>query len=153
MSNLLIRIIIKVERADEIWALDNIKIEGQIPVSTTWQPSLTWSNGAPTSNTKAFIDAGYDTNTYGNIHACECQVNASKTLSVTNSGYIEIQSNITNNGTINVENNSSIVQVNDAAINTGTINYERIATLRNQDYVYWSSPVSYTHLDVYKRQV
>lgn len=141
VSNLLIRIIIKVERADEIWALDNIKIEGQIPVSTTWQPSLTWSNGAPTSNTKAFIDAGYDTNTYGNIHACECQVNASKTLSVTNSGYIEIQSNITNNGTINVENNSSIVQVNDAAINTGTINYERIATLRNQDYVYWSSPV------------
>lgn len=140
-SNLLIRITIKVDRADEVWAIDNIKIEGQIPVTTTWQTSLTWSSGAPTSSTKAIIDADYNTNAYGNIQACECQINSSKTLQINNNGYIEIQSNITNNGTLYIENNSSLVQINDAAINTGTISYDRIASIRKQDYVYWSSPV------------
>lgn len=143
-GSLKVKIILSSNSTAEIWTVDEVKIEGQLPESTTWQPSLSWSAGAPINNKKAIIDANYDTNSYGNIHACECQVNASKTVNVTNSGYLEIQSNITNNGTIYVEDNSSIVQVNDAAVNTGNIIMDRIATIKNKDYVYWSSPVEGT---------
>ncbi|MFN7013328.1 MAG: T9SS sorting signal type C domain-containing protein, partial [Bacteroidia bacterium] len=36
----------------------------------------------------------------------------------------------------------SLVQIDDTAINTGNISYERIVSIRKNDYVYWSSPIS-----------
>ena len=39
-------------------------------------------------------------------------------------------------------NNSSLIQTNAAATNTGAITYNRDASMKQYDYVYWSSPVS-----------
>ncbi|MDI1318381.1 choice-of-anchor D domain-containing protein [Flavobacterium sp.] len=145
---LLIRITLNVDRTDEMWALDNIKIEGQTPQSTTWNGS-NWSAGFPTPSTKAIIDTGtiYTTVTdiahgIGSIEACELQIKSGATVTVDANYYFEIQSNITNDGILNVANNGSLVQVNDTAVNKGDINYERnVTSLRGYDYIYWSSPV------------
>lgn len=140
VTNLLIRITLAVDRSDEIWAIDDIKIEGQLPVMTTWDGSG-WSAGVPTTTTKAVFDGAYDTSANGNVRACECEIKSGRTVQITAGNYIESQSNITNNGTLSVANNGSLVQVNDDAVNTGAISYERIASLRRTDYVYWSSPI------------
>ena len=34
------------------------------------------------------------------------------------------------------------MQLDDSAVNTGTISYERVVSVRKNDYVYWSSPIS-----------
>ncbi len=140
VSNLLIRITVAVDRGDEVWAIDDIRIEGQLPVSSVWD-GTSWSPSAPTTSTKAVFDGNYDTSIHGNVQACECEIRTGRTVQITANNYIESQSNITNNGSLFIADDGSLVQVNDDAINTGTISYERIASLRKSDYIYWSSPI------------
>lgn len=87
--------------------------------------------------------------TYDTLEACECQVNASRNLNVgnvsgTTPATLNIQGLLTNNGTINIYNNSSLVQHNNDVTNINSagavFNYERKATVKRYDYVYWSSP-------------
>ncbi|WP_396140616.1 choice-of-anchor D domain-containing protein [Flavobacterium sp.] len=143
-SNLLVRIVLVVNRVDEIWAIDNIKIEGQTAVGTTWD-GANWSAGFPNSNTKAIFNANYTTNTapnQGSVEACECQINSGVNVTVASGYYFEIQSNLSNEGNLTIASNGSLVQVNDSAINTGDIIYQRTANgVNGYDYVYWSSPV------------
>lgn len=69
-------------------------------------------------------------------------VNPGKTVIVSPDDYIQVNKNLINNGSFTVLNNGSLVQVNDSGVNTGNISYQRIASVKLQDYVYWSSPVS-----------
>lgn len=140
VSNLLIRLTLTVDRSDEIWAIDDIKIEGQLPIMATWNGAA-WSPVAPTPSTKAVFDGNYNTAVNGDVQACECEIKSGRTVQITANNYIESQSNILNNGTLTIADDGSLVQVNDDAVNTGTISYERIASLRKSDYVYWSSPI------------
>ncbi len=109
--------------------------------ATTWNGSA-WSNGVPTLTKAAIIDGAYVTATNGNFSCCSLTVNATRTLTISSGGYVEVQNDITTNGTFNVLNTGSLVQINDLGVNTGNISYERIASVKLQDYVYWSSPVS-----------
>jgi hypothetical protein len=109
--------------------------------ATVWNGTV-WSNGVPTLSKAATINGNYTTGTNGSFSACNLTINATFTLTVSANTYVEIQNNITNNGTFNVLNNGSLVQINDAGVNTGNISYERIASVKLQDYVYWSSPVT-----------
>lgn len=140
VTNLLIRLTLTVDRSDEIWAIDDIKVEGQLPIVATWD-GFNWLPVAPTTSTKAVFDGDFNTSINGNVQACECEIKSGRTVQITANNYIESQSNITNSGTLNIADDGSLVQVNDEAINTGTISYERIASLRQSDYVYWSSPI------------
>lgn len=145
-TNLMIRISMQIDRTDELWAIDNVKIEGQIANSTTWN-GLAWSVGVPTTSTKAIFDGNYNTTTStfptpGSIEACECQIKTGRIVDVATNDYFEIQSNIYNDGALNIANNGSLIQINDDAINTGTISYSRVANIRLSDYVYWSSPLA-----------
>lgn len=110
--------------------------------STTWN-GTTWSNGTPDLSKLAIINGNYDTTTHGDFECCSLLVNATFTLNIQADDYVLIQNDLTNNGTLNVFNNGSLVQVNDLGVNTGNISYQRIASsVKLQDYVYWSSPVS-----------
>ena len=109
--------------------------------ATTWNGSA-WSNGAPSLTKAAIIDGTYVTATHGDFSCCSLTVNATRTLTISAAGYVEVQNNITNNGTLDVLSDGSLVQINDAAVNTGNINYNRTATIKRLDYVYWSSPVA-----------
>lgn len=143
---LLVRITLNVDRSDEVWALDDIKIEGQTAQSSTWNGAA-WTNGFPTPTTKAIFDIGttYVTTAaidHGSVEACELQIKSGANVTVDSGYYMEIQSNITNSGALIIANNGSLVQVNDTATDVGNINYQRTATgIRGYDYVYWSSPV------------
>ncbi len=109
--------------------------------ATTWN-GLAWSNGVPTLAKAAIIDGTYVTATNGNFSCCSLTVNVTRTLTISSGGYVEVQNDVTNNGTFTVLNNGSLIQINDLGVNTGNISYERIAMARNLDYVYWSSPVA-----------
>jgi len=109
--------------------------------STTWN-GTTWSNGTPDLSKLAIINGNYDTTTHGDFECCSLLVNATFTLNIQADDYVLIQNDLTNNGTLNVFNNGSLVQVNDLGVNTGNILYQRTAMARNLDYVYWSSPVA-----------
>lgn len=109
--------------------------------ATTWNGSA-WSNGAPSLTKAAIIDGTYVTATNGNFSCCSLTVNATRSLTISGGGYVEVQNNITTNGTLDVLSDGSLVQISDVAVNTGNINYNRTATIKRLDYVYWSSPVA-----------
>jgi hypothetical protein len=123
------------------YVASNATIIGVGGSTTTWN-GTTWSNGLPTISTFATINGNYDTTTHGDFECCSLLVNAGFTLNIQADDYVLIQNDLTNNGTLNVFNNGSLVQINDLGVNTGNISYERIASVKLQDYVYWSSPVS-----------
>ncbi|TXI68428.1 MAG: hypothetical protein E6Q46_01225 [Flavobacterium sp.] len=109
--------------------------------ATTWNGAA-WSNGTPDVSKLAIINGNYNTTTHGDFECCSLLVNATFTLNIQADDYVLIQNDLTVNGTLNVLNNGSLVQVNDLGVNTGNISYQRIASVKLQDYVYWSSPVS-----------
>jgi len=144
VADLRIKVSILSNKALEIWAIDNIAVKGQLPLTTTWD-GTTWNPSAPTSSTKAIIDGYYDTTTNGgSVQACECTINGGNTFNVSAGDYLEVQSNLTTNGTLNVANNGSLVQLNDEAVNTNngvTSIARRTSPFKKYDYTYWSSPV------------
>jgi len=96
--------------------------------------NVTFSN---TGTSGITIDTGVEVvNDLTNSINCNVKVNRGKVVTV--------GSRVINNGTASnfiFENNSSLVQINNIG-NTGSIRYKRIATQRQLDYVYWSSPVA-----------
>jgi hypothetical protein len=69
-------------------------------------------------------------------------VNTSKTVLVNADDFIQVNNNLTNNGTFTIEDDGSLIQVNNSAVNTGSINYQRNTSGVPLDYVFWSSPVN-----------
>jgi hypothetical protein len=108
--------------------------------ATTWN-GTDWSNGIPDATKFATINGNYDTALHGSFECCSLLVNATYTLDIQANNYVEVTNDITNNGTLNVMNNGSLVQINDLGVNTGNISYRRATTGVPLDYVYWSSPV------------
>jgi hypothetical protein len=109
--------------------------------STIWNGS-SWSNGIPDLTKAAIIDGNYDTTTHGNFECCSLLVNATFTLNIQANDFVLIENDLTVNGSLNVLNDGSLIQVNDLGVNTGNITYQRTAMARSLDYVYWSSPVA-----------
>lgn len=111
---------------------------------TTWNGS--WSNGAPDLTKKVVIDSAYDTTTHGSFKACGCELTPSGTLNIgdgSNTDYVILKGALINNGSVVVNNNANLIQINDDAINTGTITVKRESTPMNKyGYTYWGTPVS-----------
>ena len=139
--------------------IDDIKVYGlDTPAEKTWNGTA-WSGDGlpPTASQKAIIDGdltlpyilALNGTTYDVLEACECQVNAGRTLTAgniagTTPATLNIQGLLANSGTVKINNNSSLVQHNNDVTNTNAagavFNYERKATVKRYDYVYWSSP-------------
>ena len=110
--------------------------------TTTWNGSLPWTNGTPTLSKAAIINADYNTGTNGSFDACNVTVNATRTLTIASNTYVNIENGLLVNGNVLVQDNGSLVQINDTATNSGNITVEREAVVNNLDYVYWSAPVT-----------
>lgn len=110
-------------------------------VTSTWN-GISWSNGVPYNKIVAVIDGNYDTTTNGSLNCCTLVVNSGKILNIGANTNVTVTGDITVNGYLNVLHNGSLVQIEDTAINTGNITYERVVSIRKNDYVYWSSPIS-----------
>jgi hypothetical protein len=108
--------------------------------TTTWDGS-TWSNGAPTITTTAYMTGNYSEAT--DLFAC--------TLTVSNNAVVSIPSgfDVTLNGALTVNTGSSFTLNNNANLlqqtevaNSGTISVKRYtAPLFRLDYNLWSSPL------------
>ncbi len=110
---------------------------------TTWN-GTTWSNGVPTLTTEAIINGAYTTSANGNLDACRVIVGAAGNLTISPATFVTIQNELQNGGAVTVENNGSLVQINNSGVNTGNIAVRRTANgvVAGQDYVYWSAPVT-----------
>ncbi|MDD5150323.1 MAG: T9SS sorting signal type C domain-containing protein [Flavobacterium sp.] len=116
----------------------------------TWNGS-SWSPNSPSPSlsTIVVIDGNYNTSTNGNLNACSVIVNTGKTLEVTADNYVNIQNDLTVNGTLKVLDKGSLVMIDDAGIvtNNGITDIHRFTTLFEKfDYTYWSTPIVSTNI-------
>jgi uncharacterized lipoprotein YddW (UPF0748 family) len=106
----------------------------------------TWDNGAPTFGSSARFSGDYNTATDGgSIDACSCEVDATRTLTVAGGDYLNIESDITVNGTLIVEHQGSVVQTDNNALvtNNGTINVLlSTPNLASRDFMILGSPMT-----------
>lgn len=80
------------------------------------------------------------------LEVCTCTVKSGSVLTIKDNKSLVVQDAIVveTGGTLIVENNANLVQVNDTAAssNSGSIQVERESSpVKQYDYVYWSSPV------------
>ena len=118
--------------------------------TTTWTLGA-WDNGIPSLTTQAILNDDYNTSAYGNIEACSLTINPSYFLTVSSNTYVKIQNNITNNGTLLINDSGSVVQINDSgtyddsgssATNPTTVERLTASISDWYEYTYWSSPVT-----------
>lgn len=152
LSNLKFGFLIGNNKNDEYWVYDDIRITGDFIDTKTWN-GTSWTGrntNAPTSTEIAVINGDYNTGTNGNISACKCTVNSAKTLTIAANSNVTLQNDLINNGTITVENNGNLIQVNNSATFSGNnITVKRNANMKRLDYTYWSSPVASQNLKTF----
>lgn len=121
-------------------------------IGTDWNTGTNWKpNGVPTANNCVVIFDN-DVNITGTNYTgygLNLTVKPTGNLNIasSNSSIITDIVNIEAGGVLEVENNASLVQINNVA-NTGNIIYKRTApSIRGFDYVYWSSPVANQNIE------
>ena len=109
--------------------------------SGNWSPEN--PVGVSTSNDNITIQAS-ETLT-GNVICDDLTVQGGNTLTVPSNNSLTVDGAITNNGTIHVQNNASIVQTASADNNSGSGTYQIVrntgSLVSNTYYNFWSSPV------------
>jgi hypothetical protein len=115
--------------------------------TTTYTIAGGWDNGTPDATMIAVIAEDYTTSTMGlgDINACELTVNSGAILTVTDGNFVNIQNDITIDGTLTVDHQGSVVQVEEDAIttNNGAITVTKITpSIAARNYIAMSSPMS-----------
>ncbi|ACU08394.1 hypothetical protein FIC_01952 [Flavobacteriaceae bacterium 3519-10] len=163
VTNLKFRIKGKTENNNKLWLIDDVRILSSNAVYKVWNTvagNTNWrsSSGvvipAPTLDEKVFIDSDY-TGVRPSIDACECEINPGKSLTVEADRHLQLRGALINNGTVTVNSDGSLIQLEDEAVNTGNILLKRNLSFRNNDrkeYNYLISPVEGANLktDIYK---
>jgi len=102
----------------------------------------------PNSGSKALFSDSYDTSSDGNVTACSCEIETGNTVTVNAGGYMSIEGNILVDGTLEVDHEGSLVQIDDLASVTkggsGSITVEKItiSSLTDRDFTILGSPMS-----------
>lgn len=123
----------------EVGGSANVKV-ALTAINATYN-GTTWS----TSPDGAAIIVDGDLQLNSNLTVCSCKVNPNKNLKVNSGVNLIIQNELVVSPTANViiENNGSLIQINDNATNSGKITAKRNTTPVNRyDFTYWSSPVA-----------
>ncbi len=109
---------------------------------SVWNGTI-WSKGIPAFNYYAVIDRDYNMNTLPSFDACGLTVNNPRTLTISNGKNATVQNIVRVNagGNLIIQNNGSLVQINDSSVNVGDVLVQKTTEIRLNDYVYWSSPV------------
>lgn len=132
-------------------AVDDIRITATPGITcneTNTFSGGSWSLGrTPNIRTNAIIDANYNTSTFGSIDACQITINTGRTLTISSDEYASIANDIIVNGTLIVEHQGSVVQIDEEAVVTkggsGIINVELTTPILNpKDFMLIGSPMS-----------
>lgn len=123
------------------------EVNGSANVKLSLTPINAVYNGTSwsTSPDGAAIIVDGDLQLNSNLDVCSCKVNTNKTLKVNSGVNLIVQNELVVAPTANVivENNASLIQVNDNAANSGKITVKRNTTpVTRYDFTYWSSPVA-----------
>ena len=101
--------------------------------------------GTPDLTTPVIIETSYDTS-LGSFQACRLTINPGVTLNVNDNSFVEVQNDVSVDGTLTIQTNGNFVQYgNSFTVNpvTGTAFVNKSSAVK-QDwfyYTYWSSPV------------
>lgn len=119
-------------------------------VTAVWNVTGWVNNVKPDINKRAIINADYDTSVNGSFEACSIQVNIGK-LSIAKDKYIKVNKTIetTNGGSIEVQSDGNLFQLDGSIINSSAIKVLRAASLKYKDYNYWGSPVKGQNLKAF----
>jgi len=110
---------------------------------STWN-GLSWSPAIPTGNSSVNFAGDYTASE--NISGCSCTISSGNVVfnepySLTLTGGLTVNNNP--GTTLTFNNNSSLVQIDDAGINSGIITMQRITKpIYRYDYTFWGTPVS-----------
>ncbi len=98
-----------------------------------------WSSAPDIGKAVVFDD---DLVISSNIDACSVLVKSGRTVTVASDIYLTVLNEVVVETGANLifDDKASLVQINNVA-NSGDIEYNRIASIKKLDYVYWSSPV------------
>ena len=110
-------------------------------ITTTWNGS-TWSNGVPLKNVVAIFSGNYSST--ADLEACSVIINSGANVTF-NAGHTLIVTNevtVNGTGTLTIENDAALRQIDGSGINTGNITVRRNSTpMVRLDYTAWGSPV------------
>ncbi len=117
-------------------------------ISTDWNVANNWTpTGIPTASDCVVIpDTANDpivSGTNYNGLGLNLTIQNNAILNVTSNNAVTITDwvNINAGGDLQLNDSASLIQINNNA-NTGTMHMDRTASIRQLDYVYWSSPVT-----------
>ncbi|OYU80319.1 MAG: hypothetical protein CFE23_09635 [Flavobacterium sp. BFFFF1] len=111
-----------------------------VPAAVTYDGA--WS-GVPNAYTTIVVSG--DLTLSGNINVCSCQLTGASHLTVPGGVTMLVQKNIVvdPSASLVVENNGSIVQVDNSAVNSGSITFKRdTSPLLQSDFIYFATPVA-----------
>ncbi|HEX8269889.1 MAG TPA: hypothetical protein VF581_08345 [Flavobacterium sp.] len=120
-------------------------IQNTAPIQITVPAAVIYSgswSATPNATTPIIVNSNFTLPS--NMHVCACAINGSAVVTIPSGMTLTVEKEIIVASTANiiVENNGSVVQVDDASINTGAISVKRSTTpMKLQDYTYWSAPV------------
>lgn len=127
-------------------------LNADLPVPTSCASTSTytilggWDNGTPDTNTQAVISEDYTTST-ANLTVCDLVVRPGTTLTINAGEWVSVASNITVNGTLIIEHEGSLVQIDDLGTVTkgplGTIDVRKTTPLLSPlGFMFLSSPMT-----------
>ncbi|GGG03926.1 hypothetical protein GCM10011344_00320 [Dokdonia pacifica] len=112
--------------------------------STIWDGN-SWSNGVPDNTKSALFNGNYNTIFEPeSINACSCTIASGRTVAIGDGFYLRSVFDITVEGTLNVANEGSVIQVAEDAvtINNGSINVTKTTpAIQARNFIALSSPM------------
>lgn len=113
--------------------------------NTNWNNAANWTCGLPHADSDVTINAGTNQPFIASdVSIKSLTIGSSATLTLTTDFDLTVANAIANSGTLNVQNNANLIQIDNVA-NTGsgiTNVYRKSSDLYRLDYTMWSSPVT-----------
>lgn len=116
-------------------------------LDNNWENADNWAfSGIPNSSNCVFVNNSKSllVNTPFAV-AKTIHVANNSSINITAGNALTVTNSITNLGSGSnfvVQNDANLVQINETAINTGNITVQRESPMKQNDYTYWSSPVT-----------
>lgn len=153
INNLVFRIVLtNNEIKTKLWLVDDVTVSTANAIyktyvggtGTGWRTAANVDTTPPTIEEKAIIDADFT----GDLTACECEVNANKTVTVAAANVIKLQNKLVNNGNFIIQNNGNLIQVDNSAVNQRNIEVQKLFTFSGgtSQFNYVSSPTVNTNV-------
>ncbi|RLD28277.1 MAG: hypothetical protein DRI70_03700, partial [Bacteroidetes bacterium] len=115
-----------------------------VQAETTTYSGGTWTPSTPGAGSNAKFSQNYNTSS-GDVDSCTCEIDGGVTVTVAAGNYLNIERDITVNGTLIVEHQGSVVQTDGNALvtNNGTINVNlSTPNLASRDFMILGSPMT-----------